>query len=216
MPCCVFFYFAFWQGLAVCLCVCFSSERRRLGITMERESNELILNGTVRLVPLLHLLEYCRGSRWMKGKDCWPLYSVRQVQNQGVSHSSPSNVLRHTFDWRKRFFYFYNHIIHFIYRNPKRKLLGWKFQEESGDCCWRCAMSVLSDDTTWQNNPYYKEHGDEWSDYTGFYVAISICTLFGLSIIILNLVLCCCSPYKEYWRDPDTGNRWHNFPHHQY
>ncbi len=68
-------------------------------------------------------------------------------------------------------------------------------------------MSILIDNEEWKNNPWYLEHGPEKVTYTAFYVGISICTIVGLTIIILNFVFCCCSPYKDYWRDPDTGNR---------
>ncbi|ODM93131.1 Virion egress protein UL34 [Orchesella cincta] len=68
-------------------------------------------------------------------------------------------------------------------------------------------MSVLSDFEDWRENPEFVSTGPDYSDYTGFYVGITICTLFGLSIILLNVVLCCCSPYRQYWRDPNTGNR---------
>ena len=68
-------------------------------------------------------------------------------------------------------------------------------------------MSVLIDDDTWKSNPWYQLYGPEKSDYTGFYIGITICTIFGLAVIILNFVLCCCTRYKYYWRDPNTGNR---------
>lgn len=69
-------------------------------------------------------------------------------------------------------------------------------------------MSILDDSEEWRENPDFKAAGPAWADYTGFYVGITICTVFVLGIIILNVVLGCCSPYKNYWRDPDTGNRY--------
>jgi len=68
-------------------------------------------------------------------------------------------------------------------------------------------MSILIDADEWKNNPWYQLHGDQPSDYTGFYVAITICTVVLFSLFGLNLVICCCGPYKHYWRDPNTGNR---------
>jgi len=69
-------------------------------------------------------------------------------------------------------------------------------------------MSILHDKEEWMRNPWFQQHGREHADYTGFYVGISICTILRLTIIILNIVFCCCSPYKDYWRDPNTGNRY--------
>ena len=69
-------------------------------------------------------------------------------------------------------------------------------------------MSVLSDSEEWKNNPWFQIHGPQPSDYTSFYVGISFCTIIVFSLVILNLICCCCSPFKEYWRDPNTGNRY--------
>lgn len=68
-------------------------------------------------------------------------------------------------------------------------------------------MSILIDTDEWKNNPWYQIHGKQHSDYTGFYVGISICTIVVLGLIAINVVICCCTPYKQYWRDPNTGNR---------
>lgn len=68
-------------------------------------------------------------------------------------------------------------------------------------------MSVLSDFDDWRENPEFVSTGSAFSDYTVFYVIISIVTVLALGIITLNFVFCCCSPYKHYWRDPNTGNR---------
>ncbi|GLG93490.1 Uncharacterized protein GBIM_00889 [Gryllus bimaculatus] len=48
----------------------------------------------------------------------------------------------------------------------------------------------------------------EFGDFTAFYIAITICTVLGGFLFILNIVFCCCSKYKDYWQDSDTGNRW--------
>ncbi|PSN57894.1 hypothetical protein C0J52_00217 [Blattella germanica] len=55
--------------------------------------------------------------------------------------------------------------------------------------------------------PYeYKEK--IFGDFTAFYVTITICTVLGGFLFLLNIVLCCCSRYKHYWQDSNTGNRW--------
>ena len=45
------------------------------------------------------------------------------------------------------------------------------------------------------------------SDYTGFYVGILLCALLAALLIILNLSLGCCSPWKKYWNSSNSGNR---------
>lgn len=49
---------------------------------------------------------------------------------------------------------------------------------------------------------------EEFGDFTAFYIAITICTVLGGALFILNIVFCCCSKYKDYWQDSNTGNRW--------
>ena len=55
-------------------------------------------------------------------------------------------------------------------------------------------------------NPDYNQEKLH-SDYTGFYVGISICTLVALLLILFNVIMGCCSPYKKYWMNHNTGNR---------
>ncbi|KAG8226482.1 hypothetical protein J437_LFUL007364 [Ladona fulva] len=47
-----------------------------------------------------------------------------------------------------------------------------------------------------------------YGDFTPFYVVITICTVIGFALFLLNIIFCCCSRYKEYWQNSDTGNRW--------
>lgn len=42
-------------------------------------------------------------------------------------------------------------------------------------------------------------------DFTPFYIVITICSIIGLSLFILNIVLGCCSKYSAYWQDKHTG-----------
>ncbi|KAJ8976352.1 hypothetical protein NQ317_005570, partial [Molorchus minor] len=44
----------------------------------------------------------------------------------------------------------------------------------------------------------------EYSDFRPFYVAIGICTVIGISIFVLNIVLGCCSRHSRYWNDRHT------------
>ena len=45
------------------------------------------------------------------------------------------------------------------------------------------------------------------SDYTYFYVGIGLCALLAALIVVLNLALGCCSPWRKYWTNRNTGNR---------
>ncbi|XP_043287311.1 uncharacterized protein wrm1 [Venturia canescens] len=67
-------------------------------------------------------------------------------------------------------------------------------------------MSVLDDQELYKNNTYFVKH--EPGDFTPFYVAITICSVLGGFLFILNIFFCWCSPYRQYWQDRHTGNRW--------
>lgn len=65
------------------------------------------------------------------------------------------------------------------------------------------------DRTAYMKNPFYRVFKEkEIGDFTTFYVWITICTIVGLALIILNVFFCWCSKHKYYWQDPNTGNRW--------
>lgn len=51
----------------------------------------------------------------------------------------------------------------------------------------------------------------EIGDFTPFYATITICTLLGGFLFILNIVFGCCSSYREYWADGNTGKLNHSF-----
>lgn len=51
----------------------------------------------------------------------------------------------------------------------------------------------------------------EFYDYTAFYAVISICSVVAVLLILVNVICCCCSEHKDYWSDPDTGNRFASF-----
>jgi hypothetical protein len=44
-----------------------------------------------------------------------------------------------------------------------------------------------------------------FGDFTAFYVTVTICTVLGAFLFLLNIALCCCSRYKKYWQDSNTG-----------
>jgi hypothetical protein len=44
-------------------------------------------------------------------------------------------------------------------------------------------------------------------DYTGFYAGIGIAAIVFLLILLLNLIFCTCSPWRKYWLNRKTGNR---------
>ncbi|XP_044758300.1 uncharacterized protein LOC123316333 [Coccinella septempunctata] len=68
-------------------------------------------------------------------------------------------------------------------------------------------MSAVFDEREeYLKSPYFKKH--IFSDYSPFYITVTICAILGLSLFILNFVLGCCSKYSNYWNDRHTGNRW--------
>uniref|UniRef100_A0A2M4AQQ3 Uncharacterized protein n=1 Tax=Anopheles triannulatus TaxID=58253 RepID=A0A2M4AQQ3_9DIPT len=67
-------------------------------------------------------------------------------------------------------------------------------------------MSTIEERTAYLDNPYFKGH--IYGNFNPFYVTIAVCTFFGVFIILLNVFCCCCSKYKSYWQDRNTGNLW--------
>lgn len=67
-------------------------------------------------------------------------------------------------------------------------------------------MSTLDERTAYKNNPYFTGH--IYGNFSPFYVTIAVCTVVLGSIIILNIILGCCSKHRQYWQDRHTGNRW--------
>ncbi|XP_045464770.1 uncharacterized protein LOC123674013 [Harmonia axyridis] len=68
-------------------------------------------------------------------------------------------------------------------------------------------MSAVFDEREeYLKSSYFKKH--IYSDFSPFYITVTICAIVGLSIFILNFVLGCCSRYSDYWGDRHTGNRW--------
>lgn len=68
-------------------------------------------------------------------------------------------------------------------------------------------MSTIQDQRNeYENNPYFTGH--IYGDFSPFYVTIAVCTILFISIVLLNVVLGCCSRHRKYWQDKHTGNRW--------
>lgn len=77
----------------------------------------------------------------------------------------------------------------------------------SGECLYaQRIMSTLDERTAYKNNPYFTGH--IYGNFSPFYVTIAVCTVVLGSIIILNIILGCCSKHRQYWQDRHTGNRW--------
>ncbi|XP_054734526.1 uncharacterized protein LOC129241992 [Anastrepha obliqua] len=67
-------------------------------------------------------------------------------------------------------------------------------------------MSTIEERTAYEKNPYFTGH--IYGNFSPFYVTIAVCTVVLVSIIIINIVLGCCSRHRKYWQDRHTGNRW--------
>jgi len=67
-------------------------------------------------------------------------------------------------------------------------------------------MTTIEERSEYLNNPYYEK--PLYGDFSPFYKTIAICSAFCAFVFILNIVLGCCSKYRQYWQDRHTGNRW--------
>uniref|UniRef100_A0A6P4E7K3 Uncharacterized protein LOC108037376 n=1 Tax=Drosophila rhopaloa TaxID=1041015 RepID=A0A6P4E7K3_DRORH len=68
-------------------------------------------------------------------------------------------------------------------------------------------MSTIEEERkAYEKNPYFTGH--IYGSFSPFYVTIAICTVVLGTIIILNIILGCCSKHRKYWQDRHTGNRW--------
>lgn len=64
-------------------------------------------------------------------------------------------------------------------------------------------MTTIEERSAYLKNPYFEKH--IYGDFSTFYVTIAVCSVFCLVIFVLNLVLGCCSKYRQYWQDRYTG-----------
>lgn len=68
-------------------------------------------------------------------------------------------------------------------------------------------MSTVQDQRDdYIKNPYFTGH--IYGNFSPFYVTIAVCTVLFVTIVLLNVVLGCCSKHRRYWQDRHTGNRW--------
>lgn len=67
-------------------------------------------------------------------------------------------------------------------------------------------MTTIEERSEYLNNPFLTK--PIYGDYSPFYITIGICSALLGILIILNIVLGCCSRHKYYWQDRHTGNRW--------
>jgi len=75
------------------------------------------------------------------------------------------------------------------------------------DISWNDTVSTTTSTFPFFTTPTYNPrlHEKIYGDFTAFYVTITICTVLGAFLFLLNVVLCCCSRYKKYWQDSNTG-----------
>ncbi|XP_061391165.1 uncharacterized protein LOC133326553 isoform X2 [Musca vetustissima] len=67
-------------------------------------------------------------------------------------------------------------------------------------------MSTIDEREAYKNNPYFTGH--IYGNFSPFYVTIAVCTVLLSAIILINVILGCCSKHRKYWQDRHTGNRW--------
>lgn len=75
----------------------------------------------------------------------------------------------------------------------------------SYDISWNfnTTTTTTTPDSSFTHDPRLREK--IFGDFTAFYVTITICTILGAFLFLLNIALCCCSRYKKYWQDSNTG-----------
>ena len=55
-------------------------------------------------------------------------------------------------------------------------------------------------------NPNYNQERLH-SDYTLFYLGIGICAAIAIILLVINVLMGCCSPWRKYWMSRFSGNR---------
>ena len=83
--------------------------------------------------------------------------------------------------------------------------LGWQIMGNQTSGYFFTYYSAV-DGPNFDYNPNYNQERAH-ADYTGFYVGILLCALFAALLIALNVALGCCSPWRKYWANRNTGNR---------
>jgi len=67
-------------------------------------------------------------------------------------------------------------------------------------------MTTIEERSEYLKNPFFEKH--IYGDWSPFYKTITVCMVFIVVLLVLNLLFGCASKYKEYWQDRNTGNRW--------
>ena len=66
--------------------------------------------------------------------------------------------------------------------------------------------SSAVDGPEYNYNPNYNQD-KLFSDYTLFYTGIGVCAAIAILLIVFNIFLGCCSPWRKYWQSRFSGNR---------
>jgi hypothetical protein len=56
-------------------------------------------------------------------------------------------------------------------------------------------------------NPNYNQDR-AFTDYSLFYSGIGVCAAIAILLLIVNIALGCCSPWRKYWMSRFTGNKY--------
>lgn len=64
-------------------------------------------------------------------------------------------------------------------------------------------MTTIEERSEYLNNPY--KTAAIYGNFSPFYVTIGCCSVVLAAIIVLNVVLGCCSRHRQYWQDRHTG-----------
>ena len=67
--------------------------------------------------------------------------------------------------------------------------------------------SSAVDGPEYNYNPNYNQD-KLFSDYTLFYTGIGVCAAIAILLIVFNIFLGCCSPWRKYWQSRFSGNRY--------
>lgn len=69
-------------------------------------------------------------------------------------------------------------------------------------------MSTLEEREEFRYNPLMYLTPKLYGDYSPFYITITVFTIFGIFLILINAICGCCSNNREYWCGKHTGNKW--------
>lgn len=64
-------------------------------------------------------------------------------------------------------------------------------------------MTTIEERSEYLKNPFFEKH--IYGDWSPFYKTITVCMVFIVVLLVLNLLFGCVSKYKDYWQDRNTG-----------